>query len=663
VPLPMKTVWGLDVQSARLRWAVAAALTAFCSLVFGLGAMSPGHAQNPQGQVFRGLVENAGIWLELASDGSGRYELAVLDGLPSGAPQTLFLSLAPDSSAGGCRLRSSGGEAIVSVCPGEAVFSSDVSLGGAQGRVNWQPVGWAGSFAWGRGGATGNARQACALEGVLRTQGLSGTAFGSAASAVASEARRLRAAPFDPAVLARLRTERLQAYAVIALNPAEAAEAQRLADAVAGRPVLGRAVSLADATREQIVFDERVVNSPARQRAREELREIDRALSDIYDTTTAASEQALIRRLADEHLPLALQELRNTLSRGQPGVITDLIALEGAIGELDSCVSAVLGADAGAQRAVRESLVQRAGDIVSAIEISVATAGSSDAARATLQEWEANAAVVTALRQSGQALVFDRARSQVVQMAQAEERARLDGERRAAQQAAADQIAPTTRNTGDLDPSRVNRSVVLVVSLVRIDGRDGIATGSGFLVAPEYVVTNVHVIEGTRGLAVIRNGGTASDMLEAEIVALHPLHDIAILRVRGLSGRVLQIAAQEPPQGARIWALGFPGLADAFQTQSEQTASLSNGIVSRVYTGHTIIGEGLGDTRLVQHTADISPGNSGGPLFDACHRVVGVNTQLSQENASAVFNAVSASVLPGLLRDVGASPQVASGGC
>ncbi|WP_428150848.1 S1C family serine protease [Brevundimonas sp.] len=622
-------------------------------------SVAQSRAQVQGGEVYRGFV-STGIWVELADDGRDQYELAVLDGLPGQLPQTRFITLVADRSSGDCILVGAGVETAVSVCPEGAGFTAGVTIGQAQGQATFQAVGWSGSFAWGRAAeGVGDERTSCQLESRAGASWLMGSPLGTALAAVAADAQNLPSTQTDTsAVLARLRVDRLRAYAVLALRPDEAAEAARIADAVAGRPVLGRSVSLAQATLDQSAFTARVVNSPVREHARQELRQVDRALAEIYDPTAAASRAFLIDRLKDDRLPSALRALESSLSDGRPALIGDLIAFEGLAGELDACVQAVAQVDAGARSAVSETLFQRSDELVEAMRTSVATAGSSTAGREALQQWEGNASVVAVLRRAGRQEVFASLRNQVVQIAQEEDRARLDGERRAAQRAAADNIAPTTRS-GRFQADRVARSVVRILHPVG----NMIGSGTGFIVAPGIVVTNVHVIEGGGAVYAVVNGTTDAQRIPGTVIAQFPIHDIAILRIPGLTGRTIAIAGNEPAQGSDVWALGFPGLADDFQTQDEQTATLTTGIVSRVYSGVTIQSDGGGETRLVQHTAQIAPGSSGGPLFDACHRVVGVNTQLASRNSSQVLSAVSSGILPELLRQQGVTPQVSSGGC
>jgi S1-C subfamily serine protease len=206
---------------------------------------------------------------------------------------------------------------------------------------------------------------------------------------------------------------------------------------------------------------------------------------------------------------------------------------------------------------------------------------------------------------------------------------------------------------------RVNASLVVVGAYLP----DGTSRGTGFIVAPGIVVTNYHVVEGAERLVVIPNGRNGTAQIDAVLITSSAREDLAVLRVSGLSGAGLQLAATEPEQGKSVWAFGFPASAERFDVEPEFTSSVTIGAVSRVLAGASIIGRQLGSTRMVQHDATIAPGSSGGPLVDACTRVVGVNTQVGGDRGASFYYAVSSSEVIALLRTAGVTPRTVSGQC
>jgi S1-C subfamily serine protease len=150
-------------------------------------------------------------------------------------------------------------------------------------------------------------------------------------------------------------------------------------------------------------------------------------------------------------------------------------------------------------------------------------------------------------------------------------------------------------------------------AVVRIIVRDArfkeIGLGSGFLVSSAGVlVTNYHVVAKAH-FATVLLPSDATLFVEG-ILASDEQADLAVLKVNGkdLPHLDLVSAGETPNVGAHVYAIGNPqGLAN----------TLSEGLISGVRT----LDPG---TTVLQTTAAISPGSSGGPLLDARGRVVGV---------------------------------------
>jgi putative serine protease PepD len=162
-------------------------------------------------------------------------------------------------------------------------------------------------------------------------------------------------------------------------------------------------------------------------------------------------------------------------------------------------------------------------------------------------------------------------------------------------------------------------------SVVTISMRAGNATslGSGFVVSPDgYVITNNHVVAGGTGKAVVRfSDGMVA---EASVVGSEPEADVSVLKidVAGLPADKLvpvELGDSEQVQvGDPVVAIGAPlGL----------TSTVTYGIVS--YVDRPIRTSEGGLARYyaaIQTDAAVNQGNSGGPLFDAAGRVIGINS-------------------------------------
>lgn len=155
-------------------------------------------------------------------------------------------------------------------------------------------------------------------------------------------------------------------------------------------------------------------------------------------------------------------------------------------------------------------------------------------------------------------------------------------------------------------------------SIVRVVGSDG--AGSGSVVAPERVLTNWHVVDGERTLAVV-SAGTGGERSARLLWSSREL-DLAVLAVDGLALPPVTLGTMALRTRERVWALGYPGVAD--QISSAHDVTSTEGVISRLHTAPWDSGGRALD--IIQHDAAINPGNSGGPLVNDCGVVIGVNT-------------------------------------
>ena len=130
-----------------------------------------------------------------------------------------------------------------------------------------------------------------------------------------------------------------------------------------------------------------------------------------------------------------------------------------------------------------------------------------------------------------------------------------------------------------------------------------ISTGTGFYVAPAHVVTNHHVTEGCQSMRIGNQTVTLS--------VVDSRNDLALISMPTMSTEVATIREGRVKIGESALVAGFPlnGLLSGMNVTTGNVSSLA--------------GPG-GDTRLLQMTAPVQAGNSGGPLIDMSGNVMGV---------------------------------------
>ncbi len=138
------------------------------------------------------------------------------------------------------------------------------------------------------------------------------------------------------------------------------------------------------------------------------------------------------------------------------------------------------------------------------------------------------------------------------------------------------------------------------------------AHGSGFIVGNgKYVITNHHVIEGAKKIAV-RNG--IGKVTNAKVAATSKDYDLAILELDTPYPKGYSIDAKnfvEPKAGDDVLSIGYPGIGMTYEQPT-----ITQGIISKVFDDE------LG---IFLTTAAINSGNSGGPIFNLSGKLVGVS--------------------------------------
>lgn len=179
-------------------------------------------------------------------------------------------------------------------------------------------------------------------------------------------------------------------------------------------------------------------------------------------------------------------------------------------------------------------------------------------------------------------------------------------------------LEPKISNTKANVPDIANFNGVIAASrdsVVEIEGRscNGVGIGSGFIVAPNYIVTNAHVVAGMRHPYIQDVDGRHN----TEVVAFNPDLDIAVLKTDRLRGKSL-------PLSDEIVRVGTPGVALGYPGGGPFTAQPAVVIEHFTALGQDIYDENSGRRDVYALKADIEPGNSGGPLLNSNGQVIGI---------------------------------------
>ncbi len=200
--------------------------------------------------------------------------------------------------------------------------------------------------------------------------------------------------------------------------------------------------------------------------------------------------------------------------------------------------------------------------------------------------------------------------------------------------------------------NQVSQSVVMIEvtdSSGLFFGTSG-GQGSGFLVDNEGdIITNNHVVAAGSTIRVVLNDGTTID---ASVVGTDPIDDLAMIKVdpsqmQGAVPLTLGDSSTVQPGDTAV-AMGAPfGLND----------SITTGIISGL--DRTVDGQSSSLTGMIQTDAAISPGNSGGPLFNTAGEVIGVNTAIeASSSANNIGFAIPSNVVSRVLATLKAGQKV-----
>ena len=165
-----------------------------------------------------------------------------------------------------------------------------------------------------------------------------------------------------------------------------------------------------------------------------------------------------------------------------------------------------------------------------------------------------------------------------------------------------------------MDASAVERAMVLV-------GSDE-ASGSGFVVGPQAILTAAHVAGETEWLTVWLSNGRQT---WAQVVAIDRTLDLALAVVPDMPDEMVALdwrSAEPPSMAQAVWVWGYPVERLVLEAGLSRSPTVSLGIVSSLR-----LRDGVA---LLQIDAAVNRGNSGGPVLTEDGRVIGLVTSILQ---------------------------------
>jgi S1-C subfamily serine protease len=193
-------------------------------------------------------------------------------------------------------------------------------------------------------------------------------------------------------------------------------------------------------------------------------------------------------------------------------------------------------------------------------------------------------------------------------------------------------------------------SVLKIVGTAYACGQN--QSGSGFVIAPDRVLTNAHVVAGVSEPVVESADGTARS---GTVVYFDPAADLAVIAVSGLGAVPLGLGA-DLATGNLAVSDGYP-YGGPFETGPAEVVAVAPAVVGDIY------GDNPTSRSIYTLAADIQHGESGGPLLNQAGKVVGVIFAKSTVTANIGYALAMESVTPVAAEAASLTDSVEPGHC
>lgn len=210
--------------------------------------------------------------------------------------------------------------------------------------------------------------------------------------------------------------------------------------------------------------------------------------------------------------------------------------------------------------------------------------------------------------------------------------------------------APDPALAGSPVVANGRRSVVKVLGAAPSCSRR--LEGTGFVYAEERVMTNAHVVAGTRTVAVELRG----DRYSGRVVVYDAARDLAVLYIPGLPAPAMPFAVREAPVEASAIVLGFP-LDGPYNAQSARIRDVGPITGPDIYNSRDVTRD------IYTIRALVRSGNSGGPLVSPNGQVLGVIFAAAADDPNTGFAVTADEAAPTADAGLGRVQATGTGDC
>jgi S1-C subfamily serine protease len=214
--------------------------------------------------------------------------------------------------------------------------------------------------------------------------------------------------------------------------------------------------------------------------------------------------------------------------------------------------------------------------------------------------------------------------------------------------------APAVPVPGQGEAAQIAAAAGTSVVRVVAQGCGEIFTGTGFAVAPNFVVTNAHVVAGATSVEITADA--TGRRAPGSVVFFDPELDVALVRTPGLQFRALSFAAESPGRGTLGAALGHPN-GGALTVIPAAVAAEIRASGRDIYATRDVVRD------ILELRAPIEPGDSGGPFLLADGSVGGVVFAQSRTDAGVGYALDPVAVADEVIPLLGRTAATSTGPC